>query len=273
MSRYQYISDRELKVDLFPIPYKELGAFFLIFIRVAGILVMVPFFNARVIPVLSKTGVAFVVALVLLPVISIGNVEFPDTVFGITKVIFVEAIIGMIIGLLVNVFFEGVRLMGQLVGFQTGFAIANVLDPHSGGQISILSNMAYLLAIVLFLIFNGHHILLSAMEESFEIIQVGSLRVDGQIVRKILQEVANMFGLSIRIGAPAVASLLFTQVAFGLITRLIPQMNIMIVAFPVQIVIGLFFFGLSLTVMMGVIEKYVGELNQLLITTMSYLKV
>jgi len=174
---------------------------------------------------------------------------------------------------LVQMFFEGIRMMGQLVGFQTGFAIVNILDPQSGMQVSILSNMAYLLAMTLFLILNGHHILLSAMRESFEIINVGSLNLNGQIFQKIIDTSADMFVIAIKIGAPAIAVLLFTKVVFGLITKLIPQMNIMIVAFPVQIVIGLVFFGVSLHVLLRFMERYVGGLDSLLISAMSWLKV
>ncbi len=84
---------------------------------------------------------------------------------------------------------------------------------------------------------------------------------------------ADMFMIAIKIGAPAIAALLFTKVAFGLITKLMPQMNIMIVAFPVQIVIGLFFFGISLNVLLRYMGRYVTGLNSLLINTMAQLRV
>ncbi len=163
-------------------------------------------------------------------------------------------------------------MMGQLVGFQTGFAITNILDPQSGTQVSILSNIAYLVAMVLFLILNGHHILLNAIRESFEIINVGSLSLDRRIFQEIINASGDMFVIAIKIGAPAIAALLFTKVVFGLITKLIPQMNIMIVAFPVQIVIGLIFFGVCLNVILRFMERYLGDLDSLLINTMNCLK-
>ena len=67
--------------------------------------------------------------------------------------------------------------MGQMVGFQTGFAITNVIDPQSGVQVSILANTAYLVAIILFLLLNGHHILLNAIRNSFDIINVTPMRL------------------------------------------------------------------------------------------------
>jgi flagellar biosynthetic protein FliR len=110
------------------------------------------------------------------------------------------------------------------------------------------------------------------MRESFEIINVGSLNLNRQIFQKILFLSGDMFVIALKIGAPAIAALLFTKVAFALVTKLIPQMNIMIVAFPVQIVIGLIFFGITLNIILRFVENYVGGLDVLLIETMTGLK-
>ena len=259
-------------MNFLPIQYQEFKAFFLILIRVSVILLMFPFFSSRVIPVLAKAGLVLIITVILFSVIDNKVVEFPDTLCGMVQMITAELIIGMILGLLVQIVFEGIRMMGQLVGFQTGFAITNILDPQSGIQVSILSNMAYLVAMVIFLILNGHHILLNAIRESFEIINVGSLSLDRRIFQEIINASGDMFVIAIKIGAPAIAALLFTKVVFGLITKLIPQMNIMIVAFPIQIVIGLIFFGICLNVILRFMERYLGDLGSLLINTMNCLK-
>ncbi len=260
-------------MDLLPVSYQEFKAFFLILIRVSVILFMFPFFNARIIPVLSKVGLTLTITIILFPVIGNKMVEFPDTLCGMAQLVIAEFIIGMILGLLVQMFFEAVMIMGQLVGFQTGFAIVNILDPQSGSQVSILANMAYLTAITFFLILNGHHILLSAMRESFEIINPGSLGLNQLIFQKVMQVSGDMFVIALRIGAPAIAALLFASVAFGLITKLTPQMNVMIVLFPIKIVIGLFFFGISINVLLRFMERYLGGLGSMLINAMSWLKV
>jgi flagellar biosynthetic protein FliR len=234
---------------------------------------MLPFFNARVIPVLAKAGMAFVITIILFPVINSKIVEFPSTIFGMAQLILTEFIIGMILGLLVLVFFEGIRMMGQMVGFQTGFAITNIIDPQSGAQISILANMAYLVAMIFFLLLNGHHILLSAVRESFEIIHVGSLELNLQMFNKIMPIYGDMFAIAVKIGAPAIAALLFTNLAFGIIVKVIPQMNIMIVAFPVQIIVGLLFFGVSLNVLLKFMETYLKNLGPMLINTMQWFRI
>jgi len=259
-------------MDFLPLQYQEIKPFLIILIRVGVLIFMFPFFNSRVIPVLAKAGLVLIVTIILFPVIDSRGFEFPNTLCGIFKMITSEFIIGITLGLLIQILFEGIRMMGQVVGFQTGFAITNILDPQSGTQVSILSNMSYLCAIVLFLLLNGHHILLNAIRDSFQIINVGSLSLDGRIFQAILQASGGMFVIAIKIAAPAIAILLFIQVSFGLITKFIPQMNIMIVAFPVQIVMGLIFFGICLNMLLAFMEGYLGNLDALLINTMNMLK-
>ena len=109
------------------------------------------------------------------------------------QLILAELIIGMTLGLMVQIFFEGVRIMGQMVGFQTGFAITNVIDPQSGTQVSIFANLAYFVAITLFLLLNGHHILLNAVRDSFDIINVGSLALNVVMLKKMITISGDVF--------------------------------------------------------------------------------
>lgn len=258
-------------MDLWSPSYHDFATFLLILIRVGVVLFIFPFFNARIIPVNVKAGLTLILSLMLYPVTPISSHEYADTVWGMGQILLGEVIIGMILGLMIQMFFEAVRMMGQLVGFQTGFALANVIDPQMGHQVSILANMAYLLSIVLFLLLNGHHILLLAMKESFEVIQVGSVTINQQGVGEVMNKAADIFVIALRIGAPAIAALIFIKVAFGLITKFIPQMNVMIVAFPVQIIIGLLFFGICFGVLLRHMEQYLSELDFMLMHAMKWL--
>lgn len=230
-------------MDLIQITFQDFNRFFLIFIRVGVILFMLPLFSSMVIPVLVKTGLTLLISMAIWSVVQNQFIEFPATITGVALLITSELIVGMILGFIAQIFFEGVRLMGETVGFQTGFSITNIIDPQNGVQISILANMASLMAVVLFLLLNGHHILLNALRESFDVINVGELQLNRQVMQGLVMHAEEIFVIGIKIGAPAIAALLFTKVIFGLITKLIPQMHIMMVAFPVQIAIGLLFFG------------------------------
>jgi flagellar biosynthesis protein FliR len=261
----------ETMMDYWIIPFEEFKKFLLVLTRVSIVLFMFPFFNARFIPVMLKAGLALLVTIALLPILRDVIAEFPGHAYGMVQLILSELVIGMTLGLMIQVFFEGVRMMGQLVGFQTGFAIANIIDPQNGIQVSIIANTAYMVAITVFLVLNGHHIILGAMRESFDVIPMGSIGLDRELFQTLIGTFGSIFVLALKMGAPAIAALLFTKVVFGLITKLIPQMNIMIVAFPVQIIIGLFFFGISLNVLLIFMERFLKGMHAMLIGTMHLL--
>lgn len=252
-------------MGIWPLSSQTLTAYLLVLARFGILLFMLPFFSARNVAPMVKAALAVILAIVLFPVLAVGSVSAPATVAGLGKLVAAEVMVGVIIALTVQVFFEGVRLMGQLVGFQTGLSIANIIDPQSGAQASIFANFAYFLAMVFFLAFNGHHILIQAVKESFEVLPVGSLQLGPSTFSHLLTVYGSMFAIAIKIGAPAIAALLFTKVAFGLIVRLIPQMNIMIVALPAQVVIGLIFFGICLNVLFLMLQHYLSGLNAALI--------
>jgi flagellar biosynthetic protein FliR len=178
----------------------------------------------------------------------------------------------MMLGFLVQLFFEAVNMMGQVAGFQTGFSITNIIDPQNGVQVSVLSNMASLVALALFLALDGHHLFLRAIQESYEIIPVGGLALKEEPLMELVERGGEMFMLSIKMGAPVLVGLLFLQAALGLLSKAIPQMNVMIVAFPLQIVLGLFLFGISLKVVEMLTEKYLTGLGPLLRNTMVWMK-
>ena len=135
---------------LFEIPFQDYRTFFLILARISVLLFFFPFFNARVIPVLGKAGLALIISLMLLPVVELPSDRFPETWAGTVQLVIGELLLGLVLGLMLQIFFEGVRVMGQLVGFQAGFAVASILDPQSGTQASIMANMAYFVAVLLF---------------------------------------------------------------------------------------------------------------------------
>ncbi len=254
-----------------PFDIQTIERFFLVLIRLSVLIFMLPFFNSRIFPAMIKTGLAFLFSITLFPVVTMDLAGFPETLLELAGIVVVEFTIGLILGLLVQLVFEGIRLMGHLVGFETGFAIANVFDPQSGAQVSLLANFSYFMAMALFLLLNGHHLLIHAMKESFEIIPLGTMIMDQRILGEMVSISGSMFLIAIKIGAPAIAALLFTKVGFGLITKLIPQMNIMIVGFPVQIAMGLFFFGICLNALMAFMEAYVSDLGRFFINIMGLL--
>ncbi len=259
-------------MDLLTFSPEQIKAFILIFIRVSIVLFLLPIFGSNIVQMRLKAGLALIIAVILCSVIKPDINLFPETLLSAVNLILSECVIGMIIGLMIRMFFSAVQLAGQLIGFQMGFAIINVLDPQTGTQASIIAQFGYWIVVLVFLLLNGHHLLLNGLKESFDIINVGSIRLSQGLFQTVIDTASRMFVLAIKIGAPAIAALLFVSAAFGICAKFAPQMNILIVAFPIKIVVGLIFFGLSLQILLRVTKGYIGNFDTLLINIMNLMK-
>lgn len=219
---------------------------FLIFLRVSAILISIPIFDSRNIPVMFKAGLSIAVTIVLFPVLKLSNAPFlmPPIPFAIG--VLGEIILGLIIGLSVRLIFAGIQLAGQLAGFQMGLAIANVMDPISSMQASVVAQFYNLAGMLCFLAINAHHWFIKAIAESFRLVPPFGFQFTNSLMDQIMRLSGNMFVIAIKVGAPLIAALLITSVALGLIVRTVPQMNIFIVAMPLKIFIGMVFLVFSL---------------------------
>ncbi|ACL02708.1 flagellar biosynthetic protein FliR [Desulfatibacillum aliphaticivorans] len=247
----------------------EMAVFALILIRVSVILFMFPVFGSNLIPLPVKAGLSLLLTLYLTPIVQVNPQSFPDTVLEGGVMILCEAVMGLTLSLIVSFFFAAVQVGGQLVGYQMGFAIANVFDPVSGGQMSILSNFAFWVTLVLFIVLNGHHIFIRAVAHSFEIVPVGHLYAGRSIMPSMIKLSTDMFTLSLQIAGPAIVALLLVNAAFGIVAKVVPQINILIVAFPINVGMGLFFFGVSLQLILASMKAHLDEWERVLHSIMT----
>ncbi len=240
--------------------------YLLVLARISVVLFMLPIFSTAMFPPIPKAGLAMIIALLLYSVVKVDPLLFPDTAFGTGILLLTEAMIGIMLGLCVRLFFAASQLAGQIIGFQMGFSMINVVDPQSGANVSIMEQIAYWTVLLTFVLLNGHHIMLLALIESFDLVPPGFFMLQKVMLVKILGLGGQIFLLAIKIGAPAIAALLFTSVAFGLTAKFSPQMNVMIVAFPVKIFVGLVFFGFSLNVIVHMTRIYLSEFKALFLS-------
>jgi len=228
------------------------------------VLFLFPIFNSRVFPVLAKAGFALVLSLAVLPVVHLDPDLFPENSIALVILMASELMIGLILGLTVRMFFASVQLAGQLISFQMGFGLINVLDPQTGTQVSILDQIGYFMVLLIFFLLNGHHILISAMIQSFQIVDIGLIVLTKGIFVRIMSLASDMFVLAVQIGSPAIVSLLFVSAAFGLSAKFSPQMNILIAAFPVKICVGLLFFCVTLQLISVATHAYLGRFKPII---------
>lgn len=251
-------------MELLFFPPDQFRVFLMVLVRISVILFLFPILGSTVFPTMAKAGLALVFAIILYPVVPVDPSLFPEKIANAGVMLVSELIVGMMLGLSVRIFFGAVQMAGQVIGFQMGFSMINVVDPMSGGQVSIMEQLGHWVVLVIFLLLNGHLIMISAVVESFGIINIGTLSIPGDFFNSVMNMVTEMFILGIKIGAPAIAALLFTSTAFGITAKFAPQMNVLIVAFPLKIAMGLVFFGSALNIILLAAKGFVGKFHPLL---------
>jgi flagellar biosynthesis protein FliR len=248
----------------------QIKVFFLILIRVSTVLFMLPIFGGNMLPAPVKAGFAMLLSIVFFPVIAVDPGLFPTHPVQFLILTVSELIIGLSLGMTVRLFFAGVQLAGQIIGFQMGFSMINVMDPQSGRQVSIIDQIGYWVVLLVFLSLNGHHMMIAALCESFQLVDVGKVSLDSRFYSQMIRMSSDIFVVAIKIGAPAIAALLFTSAAFGISAKFAPQMNILIAAFPVKIVVGLVFFGICLRIIAIMTQAFLVSFPALLTTFLTW---
>jgi flagellar biosynthetic protein FliR len=241
-------------VDLFTLLQNQLGFFLLIFARLSGIFSSAPIFGAKNVPLIVKAGLSLLISYILLPLLIQSNLVIPDAVLSYMAVVIGEFLIGLIMGFACSFIFYGIQMAGTLLDTQIGFGMVNVIDPQFGQQVPLVGNFKYILAILVFLTSNSHHLFLSAIVYSFTSIPVTRGLFRPELANIVVDMVGDIFIIAIKISLPVVVAILLTDVALGILARTMPQMNIFVVGMPGKIIVGIFVLSLALPFYIAFLE-------------------
>jgi flagellar biosynthetic protein FliR len=225
--------------------------FFLVFLRVSTLVIMIPILGDRTAPARVKAGLAILITILVIPFVE-KPAEAAQDLFSLGVRMGGEILIGLVLGFAGRLIFEGIQMAGQLVGFQMGFSIVNVIDPITSSQVSIIAEFQYFLAGLLFLAVDGHHLVIQAVSESYAVVPVLGFQLTGALMQNLVEMTRDMFVVSMKISAPVIAALVFANVGLGLVARTVPQINIFVVGFPLQIAIGLVGIGLTVPLFLNI---------------------
>ncbi len=242
----------------------QFKVFLLVLVRVGVIVFLMPAFGTRAAPAQVKAAICLVLALILAPITAFTTTDFPEEPIQFLITLVGELFLGLTLALILRLIFGGLQLAGQMIGFQMGFSVANVVDPQTGAQSVVMAQFAYLIALLLFLVSNGHHMVLYTLFESLKILHPGAVTVTEGLYKVVTHFTREMFILSVKLLAPVMAILLFSQVALGILAKTVPQMNLLILSFGLNIGLGLFFLGLSIQLFWPVMTKSIMEAANLL---------
>jgi flagellar biosynthetic protein FliR len=220
--------------------------FSLIFMRITAFMLMVPVFGSRMIPSTVKIGIAIMLALILTPIVRVPEVRLPDDPLRLGLMAGGEIVVGLVCGFVMFLVFMGVQVAGQIVDMQMGFGVANVIHPALETQVPLIGFLQFLLATLFFLTLDGHLRIVEMLAYSFDKVPVGGVSYDAAVPGVLISSFGDLFSLAIRIAAPALAALLLTMASLGIIGRLVPHINLLIVGFPFTIAVGLVMVALSI---------------------------
>ncbi len=226
--------------------------FILIMIRYLGLFLLTPILSSRVIPTRVKVAFTFFLAVVTFPVLNhIGVIDFPDHVIIIVLAVVRELAIGLIIGFMTTLVFTAFQLAGQFIDMRMGFMMANVVDPMQGISSPLVGQFQYVLAALIFLSINGHHILIRALFQTYNVIPVGEALLSNGAWLLLFRKTGDIFLIALQISLPIIGTIFIVDIIFAFLARAIPQMNIFIVGFPIKILVGLLFLLLSIHVVVS----------------------
>ncbi|RMF69097.1 MAG: flagellar biosynthetic protein FliR [Calditrichaeota bacterium] len=244
----------------------------LAFVRTSALLSVAPLFGNRTVPVKVKAFISLLLTVVVAPMLKSSSQFDGITLLQMVPLAVTEAFIGLLLGFTAKLIFEGFQFGGKLISHQMGLGLAEIIDPDSGNQGSPIGNIFSLLAIVLFLNLNGHHLVIAALYRSFELAPVGKEHVAVAAAREHLLRMFNeVFTIGVRLAAPGLAMMFLIEVAIGVIARLVPQMNIFFVGLPLRLGVGLFAVVASLPLFYLLFETLMGLWQRDLITMLKYL--
>lgn len=212
-------------------------AFLLVFARVASFFTTLPLFSYRTIPHTHKIGLSFFVSWLMF----LGMKKEPIALDDMYVLLVIkEVLVGLCIGLLAYIIMASIQIVGGLIDFQMGFAIANVIDPQTGAQSPLMGQYLYTFALLLLLAVNGHHILLDGVFYSYQLIPLNYFFPFGHenVVQYVVKAFSEMFVIAFQMSAPIVGCLFLVDVALGIVARTVPQLNIFVVGLPVKVIVS-----------------------------------
>lgn len=214
-------------------------AFLLIFIRMHSLFMAAPFFSSAVIPFRTKSLLAFFITLVIFPVVTKNGYTITANMGQYGLMALREIIIGIYIGFLASIIFAAFQLSGQFFAVQIGFGINEVMDPLAQVSVPIIGQMKNLLGILIFLIINGHHFLITAVYKSYEMVPSFNIVTgSGELSKYLISSFSGMFVIALKIALPIIATIFLVSVSMGVLAKAAPQMNILMLGFPFKIIVA-----------------------------------
>jgi flagellar biosynthetic protein FliR len=234
-----------------------LAGFYWPLLRVGAVVLSAPVLNSRQVPVRWRLLLATVLTLVIAPNIDRVPVIDPFSVQAVLVAV-QQTLIGLTMGLALQVAFEALIMGGQAIALNMGLGFAQLVDPQNGIQVPVLSQYYVIIATFVFLLLNGHLMLIDLLARSFTTLPIGAT-LGRDDLHTLVAWGGQIFVGGLLVALPAVAALLLVNLGLGIIGRAAPQLHILAIGFPMAILLGFAIMWLSVP---GAVHDFTGLLDQ-----------
>jgi flagellar biosynthetic protein FliR len=205
-------------------------------LRVAGVMTFAPFLGSTAIPARIKALLTLAITALLFPVVTARSVAIQPS--NLVQIGATEAFLGLALGLMIQFVFEALQIAGQILGFQLGYSLANIIDPLSQVDTPVLAVFHQTVALLIFLQLNVHHWILRALTNSFELLPVGTAHLTGPLFEQFMKGAASMWLIGVQIAAPVLLATMMTDVALSFLGKISPQLPVLLIGISVKSLIG-----------------------------------
>ncbi len=219
--------------------------YFLPFCRIGAMFMIMPVIGSRLLNTRVRLLLALLVTLIVVPILPPFVVEAALSLSTVLTM-FQEIALGLAVGFVFQVVFQVFIVAGQIMAMKMGLGFAAMNDPTNGVQTTALSQFFLLLSTLMFIAINGHLILISMLVESFTSLPPGSFSISNEMLFAVIHVMSWLFASALLLALPVITSVLFVNIAFGVMSRAAPQLNIFSVGFPFTLICGLFLVWLGL---------------------------
>lgn len=238
------------------------GQFLLPLFRIASLLMVMPVIGTQLVPTRVRLYLALAICLVLAPNLP-PMPQFDSVSLQSMLLIGEQVLIGVMFGFVLQLYFQLFSVAGQIIAIQMGLGFASMVDPANGVSVPVLGQFLLMLVTLLFLAMNGHLVVFEVLAESFVTLPVGQgLLVDHYW--ELAGKLGWVLAAGLLLALPVVIALLVVNLAFGVMTRAAPQLNIFSIGFPLTLVLGLFIFWLGIADFLAHFQALTSDALQLL---------
>jgi flagellar biosynthetic protein FliR len=230
------------------------------FLRISSIVALLPLFGENSVPVRVRIMLSIALAAGVIPLLpptySTSVSASLSSIEALSLLMVKEMLIGITLGYVSKLAFDGIVMAAGMVGIQMGFNTASVFLPDGQETTNGFSALHRLLIVLIFLALNLHHIYIKSIWDSFRVIPAGMALPTGSLQILLLSITSGIFLTAIQLSAPILVGLLFSTAALGLINRAVPQANVFVLSFPTNFFIGLFLYMALLPMLPGWIQSH-----------------